>query len=110
MDEIYFYDREIKIDIGGKAKQYNMLSLARDFVNGKNIRGKETIIINLKVKRGIDCNTYGKEHYLLKNQLHRHIYTLERKLLEEKKNDKNFIYNMPRYWCAILEYLFERTV
>lgn len=110
MDEIYFYDRKIMINIGGKTKQYNMPSLAKAFVKDNNIRGKETIIINLKVKRGIDCNTYGKEHYLLKNKLHTYIYTLERKLLEEKKNDKNFIYNMPRYWCAILEYLFERTV
>ncbi len=110
MDEIYFYNRKIEINIGGKTKKYNMPSLARAFVKGKNIRGKETIIINLKVKRGIDCNTFGKKHYLLKNQLHRYIYILERALLKQKKNDKNYIYNMPRYWCAILEYLFERTV
>lgn len=89
IEEIYNYDRIVKIPYAKNGKEYNMVSMAHNLVKGKyekyNNRGEEIIILNEKVKRGIDCRIWGKDHYLLKNKLYSSIYDVEHKIFEKRR-------------------------
>lgn len=113
VEEIYNYDRIVKIPYAKNGKEYNMVSMAHNLVKGKyekyNNRGEEIIILNEKVKRGIDCRIWGKDHYLLKNKLYSSIYDVEHKIFEKRKEDKKFIYLLPFYWYEVLNFLNKGT-
>lgn len=97
IDEIFFRDREMCINIGGKKKNYKMPGLVNNLLNEKNIRSEETIIISHKIKRGIDCCCYGGEFYKNKNEIFRKVYNIKRIIYDFRKRDTDYIRRLPYY-------------
>lgn len=107
VEEIYDCDKIL--DLGDGFNTYNMEKIAHDMVKGKyeenHNRNAEVFILNEKINRGIDIRTYPKEHYLQKNKLQQFIYDIEKKIFDERKHVKKYIYKFPVYWLLIIQYL-----
>lgn len=109
IEEIYNYDKDVWVECNDKTKKYNMLTLAHNLVKGKykvyNNRNEEVILLNEKIKRGIDYRIRGKDFYLIKNKLYRSVYDLEYKIFKKRENDTEFINLLPFYWWEVVKYL-----
>ncbi len=107
IDEIYFCDREVTLSVDDKNKKYMMPNTVNKILSEGKIRGEGTIILHQKIVRAIDCNKYGKEYYLSKNQLYRSVYEIEKEILRKRNSDENYIKNMPYYWWKVLDMLWK---